>query len=195
MKEQPTKQHILISTINAIEKHGVHNLTTRLIAEEAGVNNAALHYYFGTKEELINEALVMTLQNWMEDTNEILSRPLDLRVRLTALLEYLTEGSMRYPNIIRAHLFDPIMNCASEGTFLTLYAFWLDRVSGELTSEQPGRDANLIRFEVHGALMGLLMAILLQNIPHSPLGLNIQDTHHQREVIDRLVETILDDRH
>ena len=34
MRKQQTKQHILVSTIDAIEKYGINHLTTRLIAQE-----------------------------------------------------------------------------------------------------------------------------------------------------------------
>ena len=101
MSEQPTKQHILESTIDAIEKHGLQNLTTRVIAQEAGVNNAALHYYFGTKERLLDEALSTTLNHMLEDTEEILTSDMHIRDRLIAVFTYLVEGVLRFPNLIR----------------------------------------------------------------------------------------------
>lgn len=40
---------------------GFEHITTRRIAEEAGVNIAALHYYFGSKEALLTEAVRYSL--------------------------------------------------------------------------------------------------------------------------------------
>ena len=57
MSPQSTKEKILHATIDAIVKNGIQNVTTRVIAQEAGVNNAALHYYFGTKEQLLEAFL------------------------------------------------------------------------------------------------------------------------------------------
>ena len=42
------------------------------IPDEARVNNAALHYYFGTKKALLGLAMEQSLKNMLEDSSEIL---------------------------------------------------------------------------------------------------------------------------
>jgi len=50
---------------------GFHGITVRKIAAKAGVNVAAVNYYFGSKENLISEALAyLTVQ--LKDTFNIL---------------------------------------------------------------------------------------------------------------------------
>ena len=51
-----TKQKILNAAAFLIAELGWSHVTTRRIAERAGVNNALVHYYFGTKEALLIEA-------------------------------------------------------------------------------------------------------------------------------------------
>ncbi|MDY6868850.1 MAG: TetR family transcriptional regulator [Chloroflexota bacterium] len=74
MSNNNTKQYILRSTIDTIECYGLSHLTTRLIGATTRVNNAALHYCFGTKENLIDAALKQIAQQMLEDSEEILGR-------------------------------------------------------------------------------------------------------------------------
>ncbi|MFN2121724.1 MAG: ABC transporter ATP-binding protein, partial [Anaerolineales bacterium] len=68
-------------------------------------------------QERIAEALALTLDHMMEDTDEILSRSEDIRSRLRALFEYLIDGILRFPNLIRAHLSGPLMEGERESPF------------------------------------------------------------------------------
>ncbi|MBN2983989.1 TetR/AcrR family transcriptional regulator [Cohnella algarum] len=49
-----------------IDSQGAENVTTRKIAEMAGTNSALVHYYFGSKEKLINEALKIRFESLRE---------------------------------------------------------------------------------------------------------------------------------
>lgn len=57
-----TRQQILEAARTVLAHVGYENITTRRIAEEAGVNIATLHYYFGTKEALLSEVLRTALE-------------------------------------------------------------------------------------------------------------------------------------
>jgi len=54
---ESVKKRIIQATIICIEKDGIQSLTTRSVAKEAGVNNAAINYYFGSKDKLLEETL------------------------------------------------------------------------------------------------------------------------------------------
>ncbi len=47
------RAELLEATITVLVEHGFEGLRTRRVAEQAGVNVATLHYYFSTKEKLI----------------------------------------------------------------------------------------------------------------------------------------------
>ncbi len=55
-RTETTRQKILDATALLIAELGWAAVTTRAIAERAGVNNALIHYYFGTKDALLIEA-------------------------------------------------------------------------------------------------------------------------------------------
>ena len=48
-----TATRILNAAFRRLASDGYNNLSTRDIAAEAGVNHAAIHYYFGTKDKLV----------------------------------------------------------------------------------------------------------------------------------------------
>jgi len=52
-----TKNKILEATLSIISNEGFQNVTIRRIAMDAGVNVAAVNYHFGSKDNVINEAL------------------------------------------------------------------------------------------------------------------------------------------
>lgn len=54
--DDSTKQRIVNAATQLIAEIGWSDVTTRRIAERAEVNNALIHYYFGTKDDLLLEA-------------------------------------------------------------------------------------------------------------------------------------------
>lgn len=51
------REEILRSAAELIAELGWGHVTTRKVAERAGVNNALIHYYFGSKDELLRRAI------------------------------------------------------------------------------------------------------------------------------------------
>lgn len=57
------RERILRATAELIAELGWTRVTTRKVAERAGVNNALVHYYFGTKRALLVQAATDALMN------------------------------------------------------------------------------------------------------------------------------------
>src|SRR5437667_11592279 len=58
------RRSLVQAAFELIGEKGFEELRTRDVAQRAGVNIATLHYYFGSKEDLI-EAVVEYLLNWL----------------------------------------------------------------------------------------------------------------------------------
>ncbi len=107
-REQAITQ-IILATIDCIAKDGIAGTTVRNITAKAGVNTAAINYYFGSRERLIEAALQETLKNAF-DTDDIIRKPEDdYKTVLSATLSHWYDGAVLYPGITRAH-FDEIVN-------------------------------------------------------------------------------------
>ena len=60
------KERLIEATIQVISREGLAGTTTRKIADEARINLAMLHYYFGDKNELlvaVHEALIQRVRD------------------------------------------------------------------------------------------------------------------------------------
>ncbi len=187
MPPRSTKEHILLATIEAIEKVGLTNLTTRAIAQEAGVNNAALHYYYGTKERLVEAALAQTLAHMLEDSDALLAVEEPIAERLLALLDYLAQGVVGWPNVIRAHLLGPVLEGQLASPFAGLMERWLDRTARAI---QPEGDDGGVRVALHAAFSALLLAGLMPT-PHGFTPADLRDPAARQEYLGCLVGMIL----
>ncbi|MDL2218688.1 TetR family transcriptional regulator [Christensenellaceae bacterium OttesenSCG-928-M15] len=57
MKADMTKERLITAGIKLFAKHGFESTTTRMIAEEAGVNNATMSFHFQNKENFYKAVL------------------------------------------------------------------------------------------------------------------------------------------
>src|SRR5271157_3359073 len=102
-EEAGSKERILQAAIRLLLKKAPESLTTRTIASEAGVNVAAIHYYFQTKEALIEEAYAAATDIGFRHAMEVFTRKdLSARDRAVQFLEGYAVGIVDYPNISRA---------------------------------------------------------------------------------------------
>jgi AcrR family transcriptional regulator len=106
-RREQTRNAILEAAWTALARDGYEKITTRRIAQLAGVNVATLHYYFGSKEQLLSEATRFALK----DTEYRMRRAMDeaqtatagLKNLFAAIWEMVQEGPgiLRYDLIIR----------------------------------------------------------------------------------------------
>jgi len=112
MGSDEIKQKIILSAIECIESEGFQNVTVRKIADQAGVNVAAINYHFGSKEQLLQIAMNTTLNesfvNNINDYEEMWKS--DSSNALKCFLEDTFQGAINYPKLTKAHLSDAFNN-------------------------------------------------------------------------------------
>lgn len=69
------RTRILVATITLLGELGWGQITTRKVAERANVNNALIHYYFGTKSKLLIEAATQVLLQQFGEPLTLLADP------------------------------------------------------------------------------------------------------------------------
>lgn len=116
--KEGTRERLLSVTLEAIERHGISSLTVRQVAEAAGANLAAVNYHFRSKEALVAEALEVAMQSFLENCEPLLHCiPTDGRAGLVALLGFLLDGSLAFPGLVRALLYDAFSERDFSGPF------------------------------------------------------------------------------
>jgi len=100
---------ILEAAIATIEECGFDNVTIRRIAARAGVNIAAINYYFKSKELLLDKVIEVTLENTFDWSDLDYTESLPPKEQLLAIMEHLAKGAQTYPATTRAQFYDIIM--------------------------------------------------------------------------------------
>jgi AcrR family transcriptional regulator len=97
---ESARQKLLDAASQLIAELGWPAVTTRRIAERAGVNNALIHYYFGTKDALLLEAAsAMFAEEFSGPMAGILTAP-TLRDGMKTYLDYLRAIADHGPGVV-----------------------------------------------------------------------------------------------
>lgn len=131
----PVIEKIIAATIECLNQTGLESLTIRTIAKQAGVNSAAINYYFGSKDKLVEKALKRAMAEMSAMPSEILGdKSLEPGARLRVLFESLIEGILLYPGIVKAEIYAPLMRGEEDAPFLTQFTAFL-KETGERISD------------------------------------------------------------
>jgi AcrR family transcriptional regulator len=166
MSPQPSnRQNLIDGTLRCLERLPPERVTARAIAEESRANLASIPYHFGSKDELLTEAVIAGLDRWLEEIESGLGEleSLDPKVRFRRAAELIDATRRKHTGLARNFLaalaraqFEPrIRNLLSEGFRRTRPNLaWLLG----LGSDRAGKDAAGL---VHSMFTGLLFQELL----------------------------------
>jgi AcrR family transcriptional regulator len=65
--QRSNRSPLLEGTLRCLERLPPERVTARAIAAESGANIASIAYHFGSKDELITEAVIAGLDRWLEE--------------------------------------------------------------------------------------------------------------------------------
>lgn len=186
------EKKIVEAAITCIERDGLSRATIRGIAREAGVNSAAISYYFRSKERLMEEALKTTLANAFGDWDVILEgRGEDLEDRLRAVLREALEGALRYPGIVKAHLYDTFVNGASNTLFIRRFTVFLSTLAREMQARFPRRSAREIGADTVQLISAVLLPGFLPQLFRNAGGFDLADPGERQRYIDGVLRRFL----
>jgi AcrR family transcriptional regulator len=193
METTPTaiEMNIINATIECIEKYGIQGTTNRKIAEMAGVNNAAINYYFRTKDALIRRCMQTTLENAF-DFKDFENLPGDTaRQRCAAIFNDLIIGGLNYPGLTRSHFYELL----AEGKYDSPAVEKLNEFVEDLAKDMQTRGVDLDPQELRLACVqittAVLMTILAPRLFAAQFGIDISDEGTRQGYIQRLVERLL----
>lgn len=156
-----TRRLILEAVVTCIEKYGVDKVTTRRIATEAGTNIASINYHFRSKDELLAEALSMTITHMMEDVVAAIddtARPFD--AVLADVIFYLLDGSRQFPGISRAHLYQAVIQGNHESVSAKAIVKVFERLVQRAVREFPDRNPRALRLLLSQMMASIMFFML-----------------------------------
>ena len=114
LSSQERRKQILQCSIRVFARHSYHGATTRLISEEAGIAEALIYRYFGSKRKLFSEAVDHTGRHLVLGLDAILSEHASEPARaLTGLIQFYLDLLERHEELakmiflVSAELDDP----------------------------------------------------------------------------------------
>lgn len=97
-KDSSTKEKIIKAVLEQIASEDIDTLSVRQIADQAGVNIAAINYHFRTKENLIYEAVLTSGKDGLEQIMKMLKdKDVAPEKRLKIYLEQHAQVLITYP--------------------------------------------------------------------------------------------------
>jgi len=96
-EEIQTEELIKVKAKILFFQKGFLNATTQEIADEAGVNRALIHYYFRSRELMLDTLLDETLLEKKERMRSILSRDLPFKLKIALYIDVVIDFGLTYP--------------------------------------------------------------------------------------------------
>src|SRR5665647_205115 len=97
MKESATEELIINTAKNIFFFKGNYHATTQDIADAAGVNRALIHYYFRTREQLMETVLKVAMTKMNERLYLITQSQVAFKEKISNLIHIIVEGMMETP--------------------------------------------------------------------------------------------------
>jgi AcrR family transcriptional regulator len=99
-QERSTREKILNAAMALISKEGFDGVTVRKIAKMADVNVALINYYYGSKENLLNETLKELIAILQKSFHVLTDENLSPQERLKIFLMRYAKGLQTYPDLV-----------------------------------------------------------------------------------------------
>lgn len=191
-KNPTVRARILLAAVTCIERAGLEATGIREIAREAGVNSAAINYYFGSKERLIAQALESTLDQAfgevLTDFDSQRVSGLEVLPALAKVLEDYLVHSTRYPRIAHAHLHDALVKQSYEGPAVKRLNAFLEELTLRVAPAAPHLSAEELRITLSQIWAALLTLGMLPGLFHAFLPLDFTQEANRRAWVQRLLK-------
>ena len=182
------KNKLVSAAIECIEDFGLQNTTSRKIAKKAGANLAAINYHFNSKDNLIEIALDQTLDEAFENMidEELLNKQYPTFALYSFLLEFLQVG-LKHPEIIKAHLFQPMMENRYDTMFMKKWNKFVITFIEHVSNMLPNMTSEEIELGIIHSLSNITFLGLLPGLYKNSTSLDISDTKTQQRFVKDLV--------
>jgi AcrR family transcriptional regulator len=184
------RKKIIAAAVECIEKFGLNGLTVRRIAKEAKVNIAAINYYFGSKDRLIDELIKQTLYTGFEENiNDFLIKYKETPHKALELffLEIMG-GGLRYPNLIKIHFYEAFVN----NNYKTIsvkkvnsFIHEFEKVVCLLLPQKAKKDCTMDMVQLWSAIF---FPIVFPGMMREYAGFDFADPQVQKEYVRKLIK-------
>jgi AcrR family transcriptional regulator len=162
--QRSNRSELIEGTLRCLERLPPERITARAIADESGANLASITYHFGSKDELVTEAVIAGLDRWLAEIARRLDE-LDARApedRFRAAFAVVADSRRHHEGLARTFL-GAMAKASHDGRVRELLTEGFRRTRGEvatvlgLGTDAAGRDAA-------GLALALFNGLLFQSL-------------------------------
>lgn len=195
-EDQSIRERIFLATLACIERDGLNSMTVRGIAKEANVNTAAINYYFGTKDRLVDQVLSKTLREGMsgslDEFEELIeSKSGDIRVALGEFLAVFFAQMVQWPRLTEAHLHDALTRQDYDGPAIKETNVFFERFLEIVRPVLPQRTEEQHRNAVLQLWLPMMFITMLPRAFEDFGKTDVQTPEWREAYLDRLLEAFL----
>src|SRR5438477_9146122 len=100
-----TRARLIEGTLRVLAERGRQGASSRAIAAASGVNLAGITYHFGSKDELVSQALLEAARGWVEPALEALrASEADPATRMIRAVQALQDSFVRARDLLPVYL-------------------------------------------------------------------------------------------
>lgn len=185
------EERITLAAIECIERYGIAGATNRRISQMAGVNAAAINYYFRSKANLIRRCKERTLENAFDLADMPPMPDLGPQERCAAIMVDLIEGGHRYPGLTRAHFQDLLERGKTEPLLEERLNRFVENLADDLRKRGSTLGAHELRIALTQILSATLIAILAPTLFAPRTGVDMRDVQARQAYVRRMVDRLL----
>jgi Transcriptional regulator len=186
------RERILDVTVEIIATEGIQNVTIRKIASLADVNVAAINYYFGSKDSMINEAIKCMTGKLIDSYNHLNNKELNAEIRLRIFVRSYADTLYEYPDIFRNYINQSMNNggiCPQYIEFIKNEGFHkLKNVLKEATNIE---DEDMLHMKLFQMVSSLEFPILLGNQLKDFSHFDYNDRNKRYDYLELILNTLL----
>lgn len=184
-------ERILAAALTCMERDGIEATGIRDIAREAGVNSAAINYYFRSKDNLIRLALERSLQNAFDGTigelDRLQAEGVPTRVALERVMDDYLHHLGEFPRLAYAHLREALVNQRYDGDAIQRLNAFLDQLLERLASGKSAERVAELRLLLVQVWGSLLLFGVLPRLLDPFLSLDFSDAAMRARYLSRLL--------
>lgn len=185
------RARLLAAALACIEEHGLPAVTSRLIAAKAGLNGAAVNYYFGGKERLIEQALELSRQEGfvhpLADFDALVAAGATRSAALRSVLRQMLADSINYPKLTFAHLRDALEDQRYEGASVVQLNEFLRQLEQRLGASSSPELRRSLRIHLAQVWSVLGLNAMAPGLFRAFTGLDLKN----EQDLDRFVDQLL----
>ncbi|MBX3146054.1 MAG: TetR/AcrR family transcriptional regulator [Gemmatimonadales bacterium] len=159
------RDRLIGATLECFERFGMEGTTVRRIADLAGVNVAAVNYYFGSKDRLVDEALAASLNQVFPDAGRELAAAIeaesgDVRRGTARFLREFFQVAFKWPRTAYAHLHLMLADQDYDGPAVTAFRRFVSDFLGVIEPAMPEPDPKRRRALVYQVWSSFLLTAI-----------------------------------